>query len=144
MGIQATHYAIARKYRMDGTVVLGVDSLKMALVSSAYTLDAANHDEWADVSAHEISGSAYTAGGQTLTGISVTYDSNYGYLHADNIVWTGDALTARYAILYRPGSINGKNDPLIAAFLLDDTPADFTSSNFTILVDDTNGILRLQ
>lgn len=142
MAITSTPYAAGLKYTLDGTIIFSTDTLKCALVSSAYIPDPANHDEWTDVSAHEITGTAYTAGGKTLTNVTVSNTSTHGLVDADDAVWTGDTLTARYAVVYRPGTVNGKTNPLLFYLLLDDTPADFTSTNFTVLFN-TLGVWRI-
>ena len=81
-------------------------TLKLAIVTASYTVDQAAHDFWNDVSANEVSGTGYTAGGNTCAsptwtdggaGGDVTFDAN------DPAVWSQNAAgfsNGRYAILY--------------------------------------------
>ena len=105
-------------------------TVKIALVSSAYTPDAANtgHDEWADVSANEIAnGNGYTTGGATLANDAVSTITNGHKYDSDDPAWTasGGSIPAwRYAVMYVSGSLWGKTNPVIGYFLGDSTPAD--------------------
>jgi hypothetical protein len=129
-----THkFNAARKYLLDGTIDLDTDTIKVALVSSAYTLNAA-HTVWADISANEITGTGYTAGGATLANAALTYDGTQAKLDADDVIWTASTLSARWAVIYKSGTANALVNPLLLAILLDDTPADVSSNNadFTI------------
>lgn len=78
------------------------DTIKVALLSSSYTPNQDTHDYWDDVSAYEVSGSGYTAGGATLANKSVTYNSstNVTKFDADDVSWTSSTITARYAVIY--------------------------------------------
>lgn len=74
-----TMYGAALANAFGGTAAGGApafdylsDDLRMALVGSAYTPNADTHDFWDDVSANEISGTGYSAGGQALASKTVT------------------------------------------------------------------------
>jgi len=127
MGAQVEVYdqakMLIRKYGLDGK------TLKLAMVSSGYTFSAA-HDEFADASAYEISGTGYTAGGATVANVTVNAD---GSIDADDVAWTAATLTFRRAILYVLGTVGGKVNPVLFSYLYDDTPADksVTGSTFT-------------
>lgn len=124
------------KLQMIGAVPHGTATLKMALVTSSYTPSTA-HDEWADVSANEVSnGSGYTTGGVTLTGATVT---NSSIDYADP-AWTALTKTFRYAVCYMSGSAAGLTNPLLFYILLDTTPADIVSSgsNYSITINATD------
>lgn len=105
-------------------------TVKVALVSSAYTVDDANtgHDEWADVSANEIAnGNGYTTGGATLANDAVSTITNGWKYDSDDPAWTasGGSIPAwRRAVMYVSGTLWGKTNPLIGHFLGDTTPAD--------------------
>jgi hypothetical protein len=127
-------------------------TVKLALVSSAYTPDAANtgHDEWADVSANEIAnGNGYTTGGETLTNDAVSTTTNGWKYDADDVPWTasgGNIPAWRYGVLYVSGALWGKTSPLIGHFLGDSTPADVpaTSSGNTLTVAwNASGVFTL-
>lgn len=78
------------------------DTIKVALLSSSYTPNQDTDDYWNDVSAYEVTGTGYTAGGATLANKSVTYTSgtNVTKFDADDVSWTSSTITARYAVIY--------------------------------------------
>lgn len=126
------------KYIQIGGADLDTNTIKCALVSSAYTLDQVNHDTWSDISANEIAnGNGYTTGGATLGSIAVTAVTG-GYKFASaNVTWTasgGNIPAWRRAVFYISGTVNSVVDPIIATFLGDSTPADVpaTSSGNTL------------
>lgn len=79
------------------------DTDKVALLTSAYTPDFTGHTTFADVSAAEVTGNGYTAGGQTLNGKTWTFNAGPGdtVLGASAVSWTDLAVTTRYAVLYK-------------------------------------------
>lgn len=105
-------------------------TVKLALVSSAYTPDATNtgHDEWADVSANEIAnGNGYTTGGATIANDTVTTATNGHKYDSDDPAWTatgGNIPAWRYGVLYVSGSLWGKTSPVVGYFVGDSAPAD--------------------
>jgi hypothetical protein len=117
-------------------------TVKVALVTSSYTPNAAydGHDEWADVSANEITtAGGYAAGGATLANDAATGITGGFKYDADDVTWTaaGGSIDAwRYAVIYVSGSLWGKTSPVIGYFLGDSTPADVpatpTANNLTI------------
>jgi hypothetical protein len=143
MTVTVNKFSAARKYLLDGTIDLDTDTIKVALVTSAYTFNAAN-TVWADISTNEASGPGYTAGGQALANIALTYDGSAAKFDADDTVWTSSTVTARWAIAYKSGTANGLTNPLLCAYLLDDTPADVSSSNADFTIQwHANGIFTL-
>lgn len=78
------------------------DTIKVALLSSSYTPNQDTDDYWNDVSAYEVTGTGYTAGGATLANKSVAYTSgtNTTKFDADDVSWTSSTITARYAVIY--------------------------------------------
>ncbi|MEQ6021306.1 hypothetical protein SOM70_01815 [Streptomyces salinarius] len=79
------------------------DTVKVALVKSTYTPNRDTHDEWADVSAQEATGTGYTAGGTSLSSKTLTYNSteNTWTFDAADTTWTNtNGLSFRYAVIY--------------------------------------------
>lgn len=78
------------------------DTIKVALLSSSYTPNQDTDDYFNDVSAYEVTGTGYTAGGVTLANKSVSYNSgtNVTKFDADDVSWTSSTITARYAVIY--------------------------------------------
>lgn len=84
----------------------GGNGIKLALVTSVYTPNQNTHDFWDDVSANEVSGTGYTAGGNLVANPAVTMDGAglVTFDGDDPATWTEDAAgfsNARRAILYR-------------------------------------------
>ena len=81
-------------------------TLKMAIVTAAYTLDQNLHNAWDDVSAAQVSGTSYTAGGNACTSPTWTGPDGSGVLtfdSADPAEWAQNAAgftNGRRAILY--------------------------------------------
>jgi len=127
------------KQAFNKEVDFDTDTIKVALVSSSYTPNQDTHDYWDDVSTYEVSGTGYTAGGATLTGKSVTYDSgtNVTKFDATDVSWTGSTITARYAVVYLSTG-TASTSPLIAYV---DFGSDQSSSSGTFqIVWDSAGI----
>lgn len=127
---------------MEGTFNLanGGDTVQVALVSG-YTLNIDTHSTWGDVSANEVSGTGYTAGGKTLTGQDVTVDTanDRGVFDGADVTWTGlDVGTPNYAIMY-DDTPTTPADPLIAAWEL----ATASNGGDYTLSWDANGIILL-
>ncbi len=93
------------------------DTLKILLVTSAYTPSQSLHDLINDAIANEVSGTNYTARGEALANKTVTESS--GTVTFDNtvdITWLQHASgfsNARYAILYKDSGVD-TTSPLIA------------------------------
>jgi hypothetical protein len=119
------------------------DTIKVALVTNAYTPDQDAHNYFDDVVANEVTGTGYTAGGSTLANKTNTYDSatNVIKLDADDVTWASSTITARYAVIYDATPATNATRPLIGYV---DFGSDQSSSNgnFTITWDST-GIVRV-
>jgi len=89
------------------------DTIKVALLSSSYIPDLTNHDFFDDVSLYEITGTGYTQGGNTLTGVTVSSSSNVVSISANNVQWTSAQFTFRYAVIYKDTGIPSTS-PLLA------------------------------
>lgn len=79
------------------------DTIKCALFTSSATLNA---DTTVYSTSNEVSGTGYTAGGVTLTNVSVTTVSGGTYLDADDAIWDNSTITARGALIYNASKAN--------------------------------------
>lgn len=124
-------YNNAKKFLIDGTIDLDTDTIKVALVTSSYTVDIDTHDYFDDIT-NEVSGTGYTAGGATLASKTLTVDTTNDRCKFDaaDVSWDPSTITARAAILYKSTG-TASTSPLIAYF---DFASDKSSSNaeFTI------------
>lgn len=124
---------IIRKYGLDGR------TLKLALVSGIYVFDATDV-AWAEISANEISGTGYVAGGATVAGVTV---SAAGVIDATDVAWAGATITFRRAILYVSGVLGALTNPVLLSYLYDNTPADVAVVGTTFThIWNAAGIIR--
>jgi hypothetical protein len=87
----------------EGIHDLLTDTLKMALYTSNADLNAATTVYTTD---QEVSGTGYTAGGATVTNVTVQSSGTTAYVNFDNVQWPGASFTARGALLYNSSKSN--------------------------------------
>lgn len=136
-------YLNALAAAFNGEIDYDTHTIKMALLTSAYTPNQDSHDYWDDVSAFEASGTGYTAGGQALTGKTVTKDApnNVVILDSADVTWANSAITARYGVVYDDTPATAATKPLIGYV---DFTTDQTSTDGNFLVEwSAQGILRI-
>jgi hypothetical protein len=118
---------------------IGTDVLKVTLHTSTYVPNRDTAAVYADVTNELTTAGGYTAGGQTLVGVSWAVDAanHRGKLTATNPSWAAATFTARIMVLR-----NTTTDELIAwyDFGADQSPAGVT---FTFAFDPTAGVLTL-
>jgi hypothetical protein len=117
------------------------DTIKVALTTSSYTPNQDTHDYFNDVT-NEVTGTGYTAGGNTLASKTITYDSgtNVIVLDAADTTWASSTITARYAVVYASTG-TASTSPLIG-YVDFGSDQSSTNGNFTITWDST-GIVRV-
>lgn len=118
------------------------DTIKVALLTSSYTPSQDTHDYFNDVSTYEVSGTGYTAGGNTLASKTATYDSgtNVIVLDAADTTWASSTITARYAVIY--DSTGTASTSALIGYVDFGSDQSSTNGNFTITWDST-GIVRI-
>lgn len=132
-------YNTFKEYVGDNTIDMDNDTFKIALMAATYTPDA-THSTWSDVSAYEISGTGYSAGGATLSGVTWTRTTGTVKFDATDASWSSATFTARYAIIYSD-TPTSPADPLVC--MLDfSTSQSVVSGTFTV-VFNASGILTL-
>lgn len=122
------------------------DTFKVALFTSSATLSAATT---AYSTTNEVSGTGYTAGGNSLTRIDPASSGTTAYVDFADSTWSSATLTARGAVIYNstPNTTSGAA-PANAAVAILDFGGDKTSTNgdFTIqfpTADASNAIIRI-
>jgi hypothetical protein len=127
---------------LDGEMDFSSDTsqtFKIALFTSSATLGAATT---AYSVTNEVSGTGYTAGGNTLTiSANPTTSGTTAFLDFADTTWASATITARGALIYKDGGSN-------AAVAVLDFGADKTSTagDFTIqfpTADASNAIIRI-
>lgn len=127
---------------LDGEMDFSSDTsqvFKIALYTSSATLGAATT---AYSTSNEVTGSGYTAGGNTLTVVAPTTSGTTAFLDFNDTTWTTATITARGALIYHA---DGSGDPAVAVL---DFGSDKTSTagDFTIqfpTADASNAIIRI-
>ena len=115
MATTTTFYNSYKLNTLDGAIDLENDTIKVMLLTSSYTADIDADAFIDDVSANEISGTGYTAGGQVLAGKTTTQDNtdDEGVFDATDLNWSTSTITARYGVLYKDTG-TPSTSPLIA------------------------------
>ena len=120
----------------NGEVDLEADTIKVALLDGNHSFTA-THNTWSDVSANEISGTGYTAGGEELTNKTVTQGATTKW-DADDVIWSNASFTAYHAVIY-DDTLTG--DDLIAS--IDFGEAKQVSNSTFKIAWDAAGIITL-
>ena len=113
---QAKYNALA--YLAEGT-------LKMALYTAEADLNA---DTLVYTTANEVVGAGYTAGGKTLTGVTISKSGTTAYLDFDDVTWNPANFTARGALVYNTNLGN------LAIAVLDFGADKTATTSFTVQV----------
>jgi hypothetical protein len=147
----AISQAMATSFKVDllngvhafGTTVTrgstNANTFKIALYTSSATLDATTT---AYTVTNEVSGTGYSAGGNTLTVAQTpTSTSTTAWLDFADTTWTSATITANGALIYN--STNSDKAVAVLAFGGDKTS---TNGDFTIVfptADSSNAIIRI-
>jgi hypothetical protein len=123
----------------------GADTIKIALYTSAATLDASTT---AYSATNEVSGTGYTAAGNSLTNVDPTSSGTTAFTDFADTTWSTATITARGALIYNSTpnttSISVTNPSVVVL----DFGADKTSTagDFTVVfptADASNAIIRI-
>ncbi len=126
----------------------GGDTFKIALFTSSASLGATTEDYSTSNEISNTSGTAYTAGGATLTrnGVTSSSGASVAFVDFQDAQFTSASFTANGALIYNTTTAGGSgttNAVCVLAF-----GGDFTASNGTFTIqfptaDASNAILRL-
>lgn len=137
MAVTITLYNQAAKLFAEGSNA-AADTYKVKLYSAA-TFNASDNTILGITGTEATTGTGYTAGGKSLTGVSVTtVTTNDANFDADDVVWTavGGSITASYAVLYNDTDLN---DPPLAFIDFGGSQSAGDTTDFKI-VWNTSGI----
>ena len=129
-----------KKELMEGVHDFTTHTFKIALYTSSATLDATTT---AYSATNEVSGTNYTAGGNTLTvtGGAVSTSGTTAYIDFSDTTWADATITARGALIYNSSASNKAVAVLDFGADKTSTAGDFTVSFPT--ADASNAIVRL-
>ena len=96
MSIVQTQTTSFKKELYQAVHNLSTDTLKIALYTGNANL---NEDTTVYTTSNEVVASGYTAGGNTLTGVTISSSGSTAYVNWANTSWTA-AITARCALIY--------------------------------------------
>lgn len=114
------------------------DVFKIALYTSSATLGASTT---AYSATNEVTGTGYTAGGNTLTTVAPTSSGTTAFLDFNDTTWSTATITANGALIYN--DTQGDKAVAVLAFGGDKTS---TAGDFTIVfpaADASNAIIRI-
>jgi len=117
---------------------MDTDTIKIALYTSSATLGASTT---VYTTSDEVVGTGYTAGGNTLTGATVSLSGTTAFVDFSDTTWSTATITARGALIYN----SSKSNKAIAVL---DFGGDKTSTagNFTVQFptnDASSAIIRI-
>lgn len=126
----------AWKDNMMESVNMATDTFKILLCTSSYTPNQSTHAVLADIT-NEVSGSGYAR--QTLGSVTSSQSAGtYTFDFADPVFTaTGGSIVARYWVIY-DDTPTSPADPLVAYGLIDNTPADVTTTDGNTLTFNVN------
>ena len=118
------------------------NTFKIALFTSDATMSASTT---AYATTNEVSGTGYTAGGNTLTNVDPTTSGTTALTDFADTTWSSSSITARGALIYNSSTTAGTANRAVAIL---DFGADKTSTSgdFTIqfpAADASNAIIRI-
>lgn len=114
------------------------DVFKIALYTSSATLGASTT---AYSSTNEITGTGYSAGGNTLTNVTPSTSGTTAFTDFADTTWSASTITANGALIYN----SSKSDKAVCALAFGSDKSS-TSGDFTIVfptADASNAIIRI-
>lgn len=89
--------------KQNALTAITAGTLKMALYTAEANLTPSTTTY---TTANEVVGSGYTAGGNVLTGVTISVSGTTAYLDFADVVWTPASFTARAALIYNATDSN--------------------------------------
>ena len=132
-----TTFNTSRNWLMDGTLTLGSDTVKLALVTSGTTPTASTATPALGDFTEVATGGNYSAGGTTTSNSWIDSSGTSTFSLVQNVSWasaTGNPATARWGILYSDNVTATGSIPADAAMAFVDLGAtiDMTAGALTV------------
>jgi hypothetical protein len=124
----------------------GGHTFKIALFTSSASLGASTEDYSTSNEITNSSGTAYTAGGATLTNAGVSLSSTTAFTDFDDVSFTSASFTANGALIYNTTTDGGSSTTDAVAVIAFGADKTVSSGTFTIqfpTADASNAIIRL-
>lgn len=134
-------YNSFKKDLLDGSIDVLNDTIKVALCTATYTPDIDTHSFFDDIT-NEVSGTGYTAGGETLGTKTNTVDTTNDRAEFDaaDVTWSSSTITARYAVIYKSTGVASTSN--LIGYIDFGSDQSSSSGNFTIQWD-AEGIVQV-
>ena len=88
--------------------------IRVMLLTDEYIPNQVTNRVIGDISANEVVGTNYTAGGKSLVNKTVEHTNNVTKFNADEIWWDNSTLTVKYAVLYDNTPENAEDKTLLS------------------------------
>ena len=140
MSIAQTLTTSFKQQLLQGVHDFSTDTFYMALYTANADIGAATTEYNVSLAGQVATGSGYAAGGQAMTGISVSVTDTTAFVNFSNVVWTPGAFTARGALIYN--FTEGNKSVAVLDFGADKT----TTTSFTVVMptnSSTTSLIRL-
>ena len=124
----------------------GGDTFKIALYTSSASLGAATTDYSSSNEITNTAGSAYSAGGASLTNQGVSLSSTTAFTDFADVSYTSASFTANGALIYNTTTDGGSSTTDAVAVIAFGSDKTATNGTFTIQFpanDSSNAIIRL-
>ena len=124
----------------------GGDTFKIALFTSSASLGASTTDYSTSNEISNTSGSAYSAGGATLTNQGVSLSSTTAFTDFADVSYTSASFTANGSLIYNTTTDGGSGTTDAVAVIAFGSDKTATNGTFTIqfpAADASNAIIRL-
>ncbi len=130
MAVTARWYPNGWKNFVNGTIDYDADTIKVALLTSTSAFND-THEFWSDISANEVSGTGYTAGGDTLATKTVNV--------TDSSALTAWAASTAYSLgdVVRASTDNGNVFRCVVAGTSGGTEPTWVTTSFRETADNT-------
>lgn len=136
MAVTSNIYVDAITGIADGSIDIESATLKIVLLDSGAAFDSAD-SVYSDITGDEVTGTGYTAGGKTLTGIDVSESAGVVTIAANSATWTASTISAYAAAIY----VDGVTDTLVAYI---DFSEEIATSTEDFVVSFPDGILTFE
>lgn len=115
-------------FNNGAAINLEAEDNKVAMITDSATPDFTTHDFWNDLSANEVSGTGYTAGGVAYTSTEITLSGGVLTYDAADVSWASSTITSAMAAVGYAAAVTNE-----LIFLSDFvTAASTTAGTFTI------------
>ena len=119
---------------LNGTIHLNSDTFKACLTNSSVALSAtftgtSGQGEYSDLSAGEVTGTGYTAGGQVVNSVTLSGTTGTVTFTGNSVSWTNATITALNIVVY---SSTASNKDILGYMQLDSTADSSTNGTFTV------------